>query len=61
MPAPFSLLVGYGSETGGAEGLAGSFAVAAKALGLEVTPVELNAIDADMLAAATHLVAITAT
>jgi len=61
LPAPFSLLVGYGSETGGAEGLAGSFAVAAKALGLEVTPVELNAIDADMLAAATHLVAITAT
>ncbi|AQA05974.1 sulfite reductase subunit alpha [Mycobacterium sp. MS1601] len=61
MPDPFSLLVGYGSETGGAEQLAGQFAVAAKALGIDVTPVELNAVDAVKLAAATHFVAITAT
>lgn len=56
-----SLLVGYGTETGGAEGLAGLFSAAAKAVGIETTAVELNAVSADQLAAASHLVVITAT
>lgn len=59
----FSLLVGFGSETGGAEQLASLFVTAAHAAGLgaEVEAVELNAISPADLAAATHFVAITAT
>ncbi|CAN5878327.1 sulfite reductase flavoprotein subunit alpha [soil metagenome] len=57
----FSLIVGYGTETGGAEGLAGLFTAAARGIGIDVKTLELNAIDADVLAAATHLVVITAT
>jgi sulfite reductase (NADPH) flavoprotein alpha-component len=59
--AALSLIVGYGSETGGAESLAGLFTAAAKAIGIDATAVELNAVGKAELAAATHLVVITAT
>lgn len=58
---PFALTVGYGTETGGAEQLAGLFTAGAKAAGIDVTAVELNSVDLDTLSAATHFVAITAT
>lgn len=57
----FSLTVGFGTETGGAEQLAGQFTAAARAVGIDITAVELNAVDADTLACATHFIAITAT
>lgn len=57
----FSLIVGYGTETGGAEGVAGLFTTAAKAVGIDARAVDLNAVSAQDLAAATHLVVITAT
>ncbi|MET0896699.1 MAG: sulfite reductase flavoprotein subunit alpha [Mycobacterium sp.] len=59
--AALSLTVGFGSETGGAESLAGLFTAAAKTIGIEATAVELNAVGRAELAAATHLVVITAT
>jgi sulfite reductase (NADPH) flavoprotein alpha-component len=57
----FSLIVGYGTETGGAEQLAGRFTAAANAIGIDVKAVELNAVGTDELATATHFIAITAT
>ena len=59
--AALSLIVGYGTETGGAESLAGLFTSATQAIGIDATAVELNAIGSTELAAATHLVVITAT
>ncbi|MGB3484388.1 MAG: sulfite reductase flavoprotein subunit alpha [Mycobacterium sp.] len=57
----FALTVGYGTETGNAELLAGQFTTAARAVGIDVTEVDLNNIGVAELAATTHLVVITAT
>lgn len=55
------LVVGFGSQTGNAEGLAEDIAAAAKASGLAPRVVGLDDLSIDQLVAASHLIVVTST
>lgn len=58
---PFSLVLGFATETGNSTMVAKKFAQAARGAGIDVEPQYLNDLNLDVLAAATHFVVITAT
>lgn len=58
---PFSLILGFATETGNSAMVAKKFAQAAAAAGIDVEPQYLNDLDLDALRAATHFVVVTAT
>lgn len=58
---PFSLILGFGSETGNAQGLAKGFAEACQTIGITAEATELNRIKLQQLASASHFIVITST
>jgi sulfite reductase (NADPH) flavoprotein alpha-component len=57
----FSLIVGFGTDMGNAEGAAMSFTEASGAVGIGTTAIELNQIDLADLQTATHFIVVTST
>lgn len=58
---PFSLILGFATETGNSAMVAKKFAQAAAGAGIDVEPQYLNDLDLDALRAVTHFVVVTAT
>lgn len=61
MSDSFSLIVGYGTESGTTEDLAMQFTETLREVGVDATEVDLNDVEMDQLASATHFAVIIAT